>query len=586
MAEPSAGAGPRPPEEERLSVLFTTEGTYPFMGGGVSTWCHILCECIPEIDWHLFAVVGDPYGEDKYETDKFPQIQSVTRIPLWGAEETAEYIDQRPFRHAFLAKLATTQNVIETKFLPLFTALLRGFEADGNDMTEYGPVVHRMYLYFQQYDYNVTIKSQPVWNYWLAFCNRVCRDDPSFRDCDRPCLFDVTTAMRWFYNMCIPISAKIPECDVSHASIAASCALANIVAKFEYQTPFLLTDHGVYIRERYIACSAAEMGFFCKRFLVKLAGFFTRLSYFFADQVSPCAHFNARWELPFGCSIDRNEKIDFSDWEGTGVVPSLEAFAPIEPTYKALVDHGMIDSYDRDTVFPWVRTIYNGVDTERFVPGEKPPERQGRPTCVALARVFPLKDVLTMIRSCAVVKEQLPDILYIVYGSLKADPPYVQRCRDLIEELELQDNFELAGFHSKPHQAFWEGDISVLSSISEGFPFTVLESMAAGVPVVGTDVGGCKEAIGMGADACGIVVPPQDPRAFGEGVVKMLTDDLLRAEMARKGRDRIVRLFKTATSVDAYRESYNRLSEVGRDRRAEAGGHREQVADAQTGTDA
>ncbi|MEO1339279.1 MAG: glycosyltransferase, partial [Myxococcota bacterium] len=55
-----------------------------------------------------------------------------------------------------------------------------------------------------------------------------------------------------------------------------------------------------------------------------------------------------------------------------------------------------------------------------------------------------------------------------------------------IESLSLQENFSLAGYHSKPNEAFWEGDISVLSSISEGFPFTVLESMAAGVPVVGT----------------------------------------------------------------------------------------------------
>lgn len=551
-----------------ISVLFTTEGTYPFMGGGVSTWCHILCEFIPEVDWHIFAVVADPYGEDKYETKKFPQIRSITRVPLWGAEEPAEYIDLRPFRHAFLAKRATTRKVIEEQFIPLFAGMLEGFEVDHNDMSKYGPIVHQMYLYFQKYDYNVTIKSQPVWDYWRDFCNRICREDKAFRDCDRPCLFDVTTAMRWFYNMCIPIAAKVPQCDVSHASIAASCALANVVAKFEYDTPFLLTDHGVYIRERYIACSAAEMSFFCKRFLVKLAGFFTRLCYFYADQISPCAHFNARWELPFGCSIPREPSIDFNDWHGTGVVPTLESFGPIEPTFKALVDYDMIEGYEKDTDFPWVRTIYNGVDTERFVPGEKPENRRGRPTCVALARVFPLKDVLTMIRSCAVVKEQLPDVLYIVYGSLKADPPYVQKCRDLIAELGLEDNFDLAGYHSQPHQAFWEGDISVLSSISEGFPFTVLESMAAGVPVVGTDVGGCKEAIGMGPDACGIVVPPQDPQAFGEGVLKMLTDDALRAEMARKGRDRIVRLFKTSTSVDAYRESYIRLAEVGQQRRA------------------
>lgn len=205
--------------------------------------------------------------------------------------------------------------------------------------------------------------------------------------------------------------------------------------------------------------------------------------------------------------------------------------------------------------------MYNGVDTDRFQPGEKPEALRGIPTAVALARVFPLKDVLTMIRACAVTKEEIPNVQYIVYGSLNADPPYVEECRALITELGLDENFKLAGFHSKPHEAFWEGDVSVLSSISEGFPFTVLESMAAGVPVVGTDVGGVKEGIGFGQDACGIVVPPRKPREFGEAVTKLLKDSRLRTQLARKSRERILRLFKTATSVDAYNEIYNRLSD-------------------------
>ncbi len=556
------------PDQEKLSVLFTTEGTYPFMGGGVSTWCHILCEFLPEIDWEIFAVVADPGGEDKYATHEFPQIRSIMKVPLWGAEEQAEYIDTRPFRFSFRRKVTTTQRVIKTKFVPLFQELLEGFENPGIDMWKYGKTVHEIYKYFQAYDYRETMRSEATWNCWRDFHNNVAATDPTFRECDRPCLFDLTTALRWMFNMFMPIVATIPETDVSHASIAASTALANIVAKFEYGTPFLLTDHGVYIRERYIACSAAEMSFFCKRFLVKLAGFYTKLCYLFADQISPCAHFNARWELPFGCVRDRPETIDFSDWDGTGIVPNIGSFPFIEPTYKALVDKDLMGVYEQETEFPWVRTIYNGVDCEKFKPGEKPEHLRGRPTCVALARVFPLKDVLTMIRSCAVVRKELENIKYIVYGSLKADPPYVEKCNKLIAELGLEENFDLAGYHSKPAEAFWEGDISVLSSISEGFPFTVLESMAAGVPVVGTDVGGCKEAIGTGADSCGVVVPPQNPEAFGQGVLKMLTNEDLRLEMARKGRERVLRLFQTSTSVDAYAESYRRLAQVKRARNA------------------
>ncbi|MEO0812588.1 MAG: GT4 family glycosyltransferase PelF, partial [Myxococcota bacterium] len=337
---------------------------------------------------------------------------------------------------------------------------------------------------------------------------------------------------------------------------------------FEHGTPMILTDHGVYARERYIACSAAPFSLFSKRFLARLALLFSKLCYYYADVIAPCAHFNARWELPVGCVLDRETPIDFSSWENTGIVPNLTEFPFIRPTYDALVDFGFIENYEEDTEYPWIRTIYNGVDTERFRPGEKPDHVKGIPTAVALARVFPLKDVLTMIRSCAVAKREIPNVKYIVYGSLKADPPYVAKCNALIEELGLQENFDLAGYHSKPNEAFWEGDISVLSSISEGFPFTVLESMAAGVPVVGTDVGGVKEGIGTGADACGVVVPPRDPEAFGAGVIQLLKDDRLRSELARKGRERILRLFQTSTSVDAYAETYRRLAAIKAERRS------------------
>lgn len=175
---------------------------------------------------------------------------------------------------------------------------------------------------------------------------------------------------------------------------------------------------------------------------------------------------------------------------------------------------------------------------------------------VAVARVFPLKDLITLIESAAVARETISDVSYIVYGSLDADPPYVAECRERIAELKLESNFEFAGFHDRPNEAFCEGDISALSSISEGFPYTVLESMACERPVVGTDVGGVREAL----EGFGVVVPPRDPEAFGEGVVALLSDDDLRIEMGRRAREEILAKFRTETSVDAYMDLYRRLA--------------------------
>ena len=101
---------------------------------------------------------------------------------------------------------------------------------------------------------------------------------------------------------------------------------------------------------------------------------------------------------------------------------------------------------------------------------------------------------------------------------------------------DLKEHFIFGGFHDQPNMVFNEGDISILTSISEGFPYTVLESMSCGRPVVSTDVGGVKDAI---AD-CGIMCKPRDPQSLADGVIKLLKDADLRIELGKKGRERVL----------------------------------------------
>jgi glycosyltransferase involved in cell wall biosynthesis len=239
---------------------------------------------------------------------------------------------------------------------------------------------------------------------------------------ERPTMADLTTSLRWTYNFLMPLVAPLPDVDLVHSTIASFAALPGVVAKIERGTPFLLTEHGVYARERYIAVSGADFPFYAKRYLLQLTGLISRVCYRYADVIAPVANFNKRWELRYGA---REEQI---------------------------------------------QTVYNGIDPQVFVPGPKPAELKDVPVAVAAARVFPLKDIETMIRSADVARRQLPDVRFVVYGSLDADRPYVDRCRKLIEELELARTFVFGGFHSSPAQVYNSGDISVLSSISRGSP--------------------------------------------------------------------------------------------------------------------
>ena len=141
----------------------------------------------------------------------------------------------------------------------------------------------------------------------------------------------------------------------------------------------------------------------------------------------------------------------------------------------------------------------------------------------------------------------------MVYGNNTVDKPYTDRCLALIDELGVKDNFTFAGFHSNPAALYHEGDVFALSSISEGFPFSVIEAMACGRPVVATDVGGVKEAVAGGV---GIVVPPRGHEALGDGLADLLLDHDRRRELARTGRERAVDQFGVERMLEAHRVTY------------------------------
>lgn len=493
-------------KKEYPIVLFETEGSYPFSGGGVSTWAHILCEELQDkIDFYILAITGNPFVESRYKlTDN---VKKIIHIPLWGVEEPAQYYDSdKPFSYQIEKKARTTRAVIKEQFMPIFRDFLECLFNPFRDPDEISEIIYGLWKYFTIYDYKQTMKETAL---WLDFKGHLSEEYKDIIDtAEEPMVFDVTFGMRWLYHFLMPLAVEVPkEVDLTHATIAGFPALSSIVAKYEYGTPSMVTDHGVYIRERLINLGRADMPFFSKKLLLNLSTLVTRAVYHTADQISPVTTANQKWEMKF----EANESV---------ILP-----------------------------------IYNGVDTSIFKPTLKPSHTQNKPTVIAVAHIFPLKDIETMIRTCDLVRKKIPEVQFLVYGSLDVDKEYVLKCEDLIDELELKDNFKFGGFHDKPSMVFNEGDISILTSISEGFPYTVIESMSCSRPVVATDVGGIKDAL----EGCGILCKPRDPQALAAGVIKLLEDPNLRLELGKKSREKVLLNFTTKKSVDSYYESYMNL---------------------------
>ena len=499
----TGGALPAPAiAARRPSVLLTTEGTYPFEGGGVTSWADIVLRGLPEFDVHLLAVTGSTALELHKELP--PHVRSVQAVPLFGAAEPTEFTRwDEPFASTVLRRARTVPSVVERRFVPLLTRLLEALEHPEAAGWAEAELVRDLNRYFVRFDHRASFRSEGAWR---AFRDAVLAQEAG-SDVEVT-LGDLVQGLRWLYSFLLPITVPVPRADVTHATLAGFAGLAGVIAKLERGTPFVVTDHGIYLRERYIAMSGAADSFFLKRFLLRLVHLVSRVCYVTADQVSPVCHHNTRWERRMGVTDDR------------------------------------------------IETIYNGIDTDLFVPPKTEPTGR-RPTVVTAARVFPLKDIETLIRACDVTRRRVPDVHFVVYGANGVDPPYTDRCEALIDELGVRGHFTFAGYHDTPSELYHEGDVFALSSISEGFPFSVIEAMACGRPVVATDVGGVKEAL---ADGVGIVVPPRGFEPLGDGLADLLLDPDRRADLARRGRQRAVEAFGVGRMLDAYRDTYLRLA--------------------------
>jgi glycosyltransferase involved in cell wall biosynthesis len=489
--------------KKNYEVLLILEGTYPFNGGGVSTWAHMLCNKVKNADFSLYSINAEFEQKSRYELSD--NIKNVIQVPMWSPLEPQEMIDYGKKYYKFVErKQQNDRDEVAEQFLPIFERLILSIYSETTDVEDLDDTVYEMWRFFQKHDYKKTMTSELVWK---AFCYHIT-DIISAEANNEATLLDLTVGMRWLYRFLLPISINAPKADICHLTISGFPVMPALIQKYKYGTPLIVTEHGVFIRERLIAINTSEFSFFLKKMLIKLSERVTELVYYKADKILSVNKFNITWEKMYGANPNK------------------------------------------------IEVIYNGIDHMQFVPQPKPAHLKGTPTVVAAARIFELKDILTMIRSCAVAKKTIPNVKYLVYGDNTAVPEYTAECEKLIAELGLEDNFILAGYHSKPESLFCEGDISILTSISEGFPYTVLESMSCGIPVVATDVGGVTEALD---ESCGFICKPKDHVEIGNRVAELLKNKELREQMGINARKKVVDNFTIGKFISEYENVYDRV---------------------------
>ncbi|WP_036479449.1 GT4 family glycosyltransferase PelF [Myxosarcina sp. GI1] len=484
----------------RPLVLLTTEGTYPFAKGGVSTWCHVLTHQLPEVDFKLLSIVANPYLKRHYELSS--NVLEVIKIPLWGTDDPVEYSWRFPFSLALKSKLDNSDRIIKTRFMPLFETWLRAVLFDELKPEKLGYLLLAIHEYFLQYDYHQTMSSVLVWSTFRYLATSYCQK----QNLIGVTLAELTEAMRLVYRLLIPIQVPVPETDITHSSAAAFCGLPCVIAKLQRNTPYLLTEHGINIREQYLNLNHSIPSLFVRKFLYCLMGAVVKLNFHFADRIAPVCEYNARWERWWGVPPEK------------------------------------------------IKVIYNGADPDKFHP--TPPVKKERPQVMNMGLIFPLKGQLDLIEAAAVVREQVPNVEFRFYGK-PSDEAYFAKCQESVRKHNLEETINFAGFTSEPWRAYSEADVVAMASISEGFPFAVIEAMLSGATIVSTDVGGVREAI---ADT-GLLVRAGRPQQLAEAILKLLLlSPEERSQYGKKALERSLKLFTQKTFLAEHLSVYRHLN--------------------------
>lgn len=178
--------------------------------------------------------------------------------------------------------------------------------------------------------------------------------------------------------------------------------------------------------------------------------------------------------------------------------------------------------------------------------------RDHRFTIGSAGRFFPVKNYCFLVEVAAEVHRQIKDVRFVLAG----EGPELPKILDKIQQYRLGETFLLKGF-IEDISCFYNGlDVYINTSLHEGFPMSVLEAMAHGLPIIGPREGGIKEAVVEGEN--GFLVEGRSPTRYAEKCVELYRKRGLKEHMAKSSREMVESRFSTRTMSKKYLDLYHK----------------------------
>ena len=473
-----------------MKVCIVAEGCYPYVVGGVSGWINSMIQSFPNVEFILLTIVADRSFRGKFVYGLPENLTQVYEIYLDDFEWVEGKKTERFQRNMHLTK---------KEYAGLMDIVL-------NRKTDWGVIFD------------------------LFHKNRLSVDrllmGPDFFQIVRECynrkypnivFSDFLWTMRSIYLPLFRImKMEVPKADFYHCVATGYAGVLGSMAKHFHGSSLLISEHGIYTREREEELIKAEW----------VKGIYKNI-----------------W-------IEQFKKMSLLAYEKADIVTCLYDRA------KALqIELGCPEEK--------IRVTPNGIKVDTFegIPG-KSEEEEAYINAGAVLRVTPIKDVKTMIQAFAFAKKSVPKLKLWIMGPTDEDETYAQECFDLVKALGVEDVEFTGRVNVKDYLG--KMDFTLLTSISEGQPLTILESYAAHKPVIATDVGNCRELIygnDDGFGSAGILTHIMNIEEIAQAMITMPEDQEERERMGEAGYKRVNAFYRIEQMKDVYREIYKELSD-------------------------
>lgn len=467
-----------------MKVCIVAEGCYPYVVGGVSGWINSMIKSFPNVEFIILTIIANRSMRGKFVYELPENVTQVYEL----------YLEDVEWKQTKRKK----QKVSKKEYQEILNMIL-------NQETDWDVV----FDFFQKE--HVSLDEFLMGKEFLHMVQECYKNRY-----ENIVFSDFLWTMRSIYLPLLrTLKMDIPKADLYHCVATGYAGVLGIMAKHFYGSSVLVSEHGIYTREREEELIKAKwvQGIY-KDVWIEQFKKMSLLAYRRADMVTSLYQHARSLQIDLGCPAEK------------------------------------------------IRVTPNGIQTATLANLEgKSKEEENMIYVGAVLRVTPIKDVKTMIQAFAFAKKKVPNLKLWIMGPTDEDEEYAQECFNLVEALGVSDIVFTGRIQIKDYLG--KMDFTILTSISEGQPLTILESYAAHKPVIATDVGNCRELIfgnDDGFGAAGILTHIMNLEEIAEAMVELSVNEKERLEMGEAGYKRVMAFYRIEQMKAVYSDIYKQFA--------------------------